>query len=246
MDSRISLLLKVATVVLTVAVLGVGALVVREAVFRDATPRTEAERAVVAAEEAVRANPEDPAARVKLAAAYLEQGAIRSASEQAEIAVRLAPGDPAGYYVLGIAQRRDGENEAAIKNLEKAVATEGQLAAFYQDAYAALARAYEDAGDEEKAIAAMEESINNGPENVVLLVERAQMYERLEKWAEAMFDYTLAMRFVPDYEPAVEGFNDLADQHPDAYEQVVRWWDEIEEQWDEESTPIPDSAPQQP
>lgn len=244
MESRISLVLRVATVVLVIAIVGVGALMVREIAFRDPTPRTEAERAVVAAEQAVRANPEDPAARVKLAAAYLEQGATRSAAEQAEIAVRLAPADPAGYYVLGIAQRRNGDNEAAIRNLEKAVGTEGQVAAFYQDAYAALARAYEDMGDIDKALEMMDESINNGPENVVLLVERAQMYERLERWAEALFDYTLAMRYVPDYEPAVERFDEIAAQHPDAYDTVVGWWRDIEEQWDEEGSLVPESVPQ--
>jgi tetratricopeptide (TPR) repeat protein len=245
MDSRISLLLRVVMVVLVVVILGIGAMFVREVAFKDPTPRTEAERAVVASEEAVRANPEDPAARTKLASAYLERGAVASAIEQAQIAVRLAPSEPAGYYVLGLAQRRNGDSDAAIKSLETAVATEGQLAAFYQDAYAALSRAYEDRGDEEKAIEAMDESIKNGPENVVLLVERAKMYERLEKWAEAIFDYTLAMRYVPNYEPAVEGFDNLAAAHPDAYETVVGWWDEIEEEWGDEEmpAPVPHSAP---
>ena len=118
----------------------------------DNAPRSEIERGVFAAEEAVQANPKDPIARVRLAAAYLERKSPRLAEEQAQLAIRLAPKDPSGYYVLGLAQTALNQNDAAIVSLEKASNTKGQQAPFYQDSFTALARAYERAGDQKKAM----------------------------------------------------------------------------------------------
>jgi tetratricopeptide (TPR) repeat protein len=187
------------------------------------TPETELERAVMAAEEAVRANPEDAAARTKLAAAYLDQGLTGAAAEQAEDALKLDPSDPTPLYVLGRAQLRMGDTDQSIETLERAVNTEGQLAQFYQDAYYALSQAYEEKGDEEKALEALDEAVNNNPDNVLMVFSRAQYYERQEMWADALFDYTIVLTYVPDHEEALARYEEISDEYPDAEAQALEW-----------------------
>ena len=150
---RLETLLKI-----LVTVLVIGTLVVSAALLRfvfaggKGTPRTELERAVVAAEEAVKASPNDPDARIKLAAAYYEQGGTAAAAKQAEIAVRLEPKVPDPYYMLGIAQAKLGKTQEAIANMNKAITLPGQTAAFYEDVYVQLAHALEKAGDKKAAL----------------------------------------------------------------------------------------------
>ena len=185
------------------------------------TPRTSAERAILSAEEAVRANPDDPVARVRLAAAYLEQGSAGQAIEQAQIALRIEPDDPSAYFVLGAAHAAQGELDLATQNLTRATQTEGQFAPFYQEVLIVLARVQEENGDREAALDSLEQALGYGPENATLLVERAQMLERAEQWFEAAFDYAWAVQFVPDYEEALEGLSRIESTHPEEYQEAV-------------------------
>src|SRR5512143_2448847 len=101
MLSRAVPLFRIITIVLVVALVAIGLLIFREVLFArsDAAPKTEVQRATQAAEAAVKANPKDANARIKLAAAYLEQKNTAKAVEQAEIAIRLKPDEPAGQYI---------------------------------------------------------------------------------------------------------------------------------------------------
>lgn len=228
MDSRASLVLKVVTIVLIVAVVGLGVLMVQYLITNagNVTPRTELERAVVSAEEAVRANPENSDARIKLAAAYLENGALSAAREQAKIAVRLKPKDPSGFYILGLVEAKDGNDKEAIKQFTTAVDTKGQLAGFYLDVYRAMAAAYDRSNDSSKAIDAMNKAINYGPENAELLYARGKLYEGKKQWVDALYDYVSAMQYVPDYTEAVTAAKALAKAHPEAVKEMQKRFDE--------------------
>ncbi|RJQ54659.1 MAG: hypothetical protein C4521_03950 [Actinobacteria bacterium] len=213
--------LKVAIVVLLVGLVVATAGLVRYFLSGPPqAPRTELERAVFAAEEAVRANPQDPVGRVKLSAAYLEAGSTGSAVEQAQFAVRLAPEDPSGYYALGLAQEASNDLEAAEKTLQKTTSMKGQLAPFYADAYVALARVQDRRGDVKTAIKSMESALKNAPENSYYLYRRGQLFERAEEWVAALADYRGALDFVPDYEEAREAYDRLAREHPDALKKL--------------------------
>lgn len=227
MTSRQVLYLKVFIAVMVVGIAGFAIALARYAMTgASGTPRTELERAVVAAEQAVRANPQDHASRVKLAAAYLERGDVSAAIEQATTSVRLDPKDPSGYYVLGLAETKRRDAPSAIKHLQKAVGTKGQLAQFYQDAHMALARAYEQNGQGKDAIAAMSRALDSGPENVIILYERGKLYERQQNWKSAMEDYAVALEYVPNYDPARTAFEALKKTHPDVFQQLQRYYNE--------------------
>lgn len=222
MRFRLSGVLNVLTIVLVV---GIVVMIVLFAAFlldRDRTPRTELERAVVAAEEAVRANPEDANARIKLAAAYLETGALAAAEEQASIAARLAPADPSAQYALGLVYSKRGDDEKAIVTLTKAANMEGQLAGFYQDVWAALAQSYQRTEQYDKALESINKALNFGPENALLLIERAQIYEKQEQWADALYDYQMARSYSPDLQEAVDGAARIANDHPESVEEAKK------------------------
>jgi tetratricopeptide (TPR) repeat protein len=224
MNSRLELVMRIAIGAVVVGILIIGGLFVRYLIVSggEQTPRTELERAIVAAEEAVRANPENSNARIKLAAAYLESGAVSAAIEQAQIATRLAPTDPSGFYVLGLAYAKQGDDAKTVVTLTKAANMEGQLAGFYQDVWAALAKAYERDDQDEKAIEAMNKALNFGPENSILLAERGSIYEGQKKWADALYDYAQAAQYSPDYEPAVSAVKRISSEHPEAVAEVQK------------------------
>lgn len=208
--------------VLVIAILVVGGALIRQLLAGNSgVPRTELERAVFAAEEAVKANPSDPAARVKLASAYLEEGSPAAAIEQAQNAIRLAPKDPTGYYILGLSESKKGDSASAVKDLKTAVATTGQQAGFYQDAYVSLAHELEKAGDLKGAKSALDKAIDNGPENVLVLDERASFAERQKDWYAAALDYAWSLQYVPDYQPAKDGLSRMQSQHPSESKQAI-------------------------
>lgn len=220
--SRYIPLLRIVVVVLVIAAVVLGAALVWTAMTgtQAAAPRTELERGLAAAEEAVKANPDNPTARVKLAAAYVEQKQYNAAVEQAQAALRIAPEDPSGYYVLGLAQVGKGDRAVAIVSLTKATTLKGQQAPFYQDAYVALARAQAADGDLDAAIDSISKAIDKGPENSLLLFERGQLYEQTGDWFGALQNLDWALGYTPDYQPARDAFARISTAHPEALEKL--------------------------
>jgi len=225
MQSRLKLILRLVTGVLIVGVLVVAGLIVVSMLGGDNTPTNIVEKAVAEAEEAVRANPESADARIKLSAAYTQSGAYAAATEQAQLAVRLDPTNPAGYYALGLAQSKSGKTKDAITTLTKAVNTEGQLAGFYSDAWAALAKAYERDNQLDKALESMDRALDNAPENSELLFLRGSFYEKKKLWADALYDYYQATAYVPDHAESLAGIDRISASHPEAVEETRKRFD---------------------
>jgi tetratricopeptide (TPR) repeat protein len=227
-SSRMLPLLRLAIVVMAVLIVVALAFILRDGVFRgglgaNQTPRTELERATVSAEEAVKANPNDGTARIKLAAAYLETGATGQALAQAKIAVRLEPKAADPYYMLGLAEAKAGDNKNAIIHLTQAVDTKGQQAQFYQDANVTLARVQEAVGDRKTALVTLGKAIDFGPENTPLLLERASMFERDNKWYLAGIDYAWALTYVPNDSAARTALERIKKDHPKEYAKAVAY-----------------------
>lgn len=222
MGDRFTQVLRIGIAVLSVALVVLAGLTARHIILQDpTTPRSELDRAVLSAEQAVKADPEDPAARVKLAAAYLERGNVRDAIDQAKIAVRLAPDDPAAFYVLGLAEVRSGDVEAGISDLKKAAELKGQTAPFYQDVWIALARTYERQERLDEAIRALTTALSYGPENAPLLYERGMLNEKAKRWMDAMDDYAAALEYLPQYKEAQQRLDSLKAAHPKDYQRLL-------------------------
>lgn len=221
MSRRWLTVLRILVVVAVVGVIAAGIGVVQALVDPDSgTPRTAAERTIQSAEEAVTANPDDPAARVRLAAAYLEQGSPGLAKEQATLALRIDPELPDAHFVLGVAHYRLGEHEAAVESLTKAGTTEGQFASFYQEVFVALGRAHEATGDYAAALEAMTTAVQYGPTNSLVYVERGLLFERNEEWFDAAADFAYSLIFVSDNQEAIDGLARIEQAHPEEYEKA--------------------------
>jgi tetratricopeptide (TPR) repeat protein len=231
LSSRVLTALRALVVLVVIAILVAGvALVQAIVVGDDGTPRTATERAIQSAEEAVRANPDDPVARVRLAAAYLEQGSNAKAIEQAELALRINPEMPDAHFVLGVAHYRNGDIDEAIASLTTAGETEGQFAPFYQEVFVALARAHEANDDLDSAIEAFTTAFGYGPENATVYVQRGEVLERAEQWYEAAVDYAYALIFIADYPEALEGLARIEQDHPDDYARAMETIEQIRAQ----------------
>lgn len=174
---------------------------------KNKTPRTEAERAIIVAETAVKADPNDPKARANLAAAYLAAGRFSDAIRQAEYAIKLNPDEGTGYLVLGVAQRELGRYDEAIKNIERAIKDENKTADWYVKAWIELAVTYEKKGDLKKAKEALDGAIGFFPEAANLYYERARITEKLGNYYGALLDYQAVLEFDPENKDAREAIN---------------------------------------
>ncbi|MCX7831729.1 MAG: tetratricopeptide repeat protein [Actinobacteria bacterium] len=174
---------------------------------KNKTPRTEAERAIIVAETAVKADPNDPKARANLAAAYLAAGRYSDAVKQAEFATRLNPDEGTGYLVLGIAQRELGRYDEAIKNIQRALKDENKTADWYVKAWIELATTYEKKNDIKKAKEALDGAIGYFPEASDLYFQRARLTEKLGDYYGAFLDYQAVLEFDPDNQQAREAIN---------------------------------------
>ncbi len=195
--------------VVVAAVIFVGFLVVNSAInqTKNKTPRTEAERAIIVAETAVKADPNDPRARANLAAAYLAAGRYSDALKQAEYARKLNPDEGTAYLVEGIALRELGRYDEAIPKIERAVQDQNKTADWYVKAFIELATTYEKKGDLKGAKKALDGAISFFPEAADLYFERARITEEMKNYYGALLDYQAVLEFDPENVRAREAIN---------------------------------------
>ncbi len=208
MNSRQTLtVLKVSTYLLAVGVLVAGGLVVNTMLNPRTTdtPRTEGERAVMSAERAVQADPDDPEGRSTLAAAYLSVGRFSDALREAEFAQRLDPEDGSGFLVAGMAQRQLGRYANAIASMNEALErSEDKTSDWFYLLYVEMARAFEAQEDYENAMTALNSALVYFPEAADLYYDRAVILEKMGEVENAILDYKAVLTFMPEDERATE------------------------------------------
>ncbi len=204
--ANLLLLMKVFTYVLVAAVLIAGGLVINSFVSpkKSDVPRTEAERSVMLAEKAVKADPNDPLARGNLAAAYLAVGRYSDALREAQYTMRLNPDEGTGYLVAGIALRELGKYNSAIEYLKKALQDKSKTSDWYLRVHLELATTYEAKNDYKNAKKSLDNAIGNFPEAADLYYERARITEKLGDLKSALEDYKAVLEFIPDDKKAQE------------------------------------------
>jgi len=211
MERWTSFLLKAIIFVLIMAVLATGAAIVRYTIFDNklSAPRTEAEKSLQLAVQAVKTNPNDARARIKLAAAYLEVGRVNAALSEAKIAAKLDPDDAEAFLVFGLANKEKGNFDEAVKNLEKAAKMDGKLGYFYQSCWLELAKIHMDQKKYKAAVRAYDAALGYGPESASILYDIAKAYELSGDTTSAAAYYKEVLEFVPDYEDALKSLERL-------------------------------------
>lgn len=151
--------------------------------------------------KAVEKAPKDPKAHVALGYQYLKRNDTKKAIAEYEKAQKLAgPEDIITLLNLGIAYKEIGEKEKAIQNLEKVI----KINQWHFIAQYNLAILYGDTKQYKKSLETFGIALQLEPGAADVLVSRARVYLSNGEFDKALVDVDKALRFVPDYQEAIE------------------------------------------
>lgn len=190
--------LRVAVLVVFVALLVVGVMLFRTLMFEEREPRTMAELKIYRAEQMVKKVPDDPRSRWALGSAYLEVGRDEEAAEEFKTAVKLAPDSWELHFALGNAYVVLAKQRAAVKEFKTAI----KLAPTVGDNYYSLGKVYLDAKQYEEAVKVLQEGLKVGAGAADTRFLLAQAYEATGKSELAIKEYRETLRYLPDYQEA--------------------------------------------
>lgn len=194
-----------ALIVLAVGVLFLVGLVLWKVAAPARAPRSAAEQEIIRMRDEVKKSPNSPEAHVDYANALYRTGDVEGAIAELEIALKLNSAHPLALYNLAIIQYYNGEREKAIAGMRvlvKRSPTDPEVS--YR-----LGVFLEETGDLKGAADAFGQSIQTRPEDVTARVRYGDVLAKLGKADEAKAQYEAALTYVPDYEPAKKGIEDL-------------------------------------
>lgn len=187
--------------ILAIQIIVVAALLflISNIIFRGSsnTPRTSLERKYYDALDAVKLDPTNPKARLKLAMVYMESGSYNQAIKELNYAVQLDPKDPEIYYGIGIASHKIRNLDKATKALNRAVNLKGTFGEVYREAYYELGEIYYEKKKYEESIKAFEKARLQGSEYPYVLIALAKAYEKAGYIDKAITEYKDAVRYNP-------------------------------------------------
>ncbi len=195
-----------AVIILIIAIVGVGALLVFS-VFaeKDPLPISAVERDIILYQDKVAKNPQDPQAYGSLAQAYLAAERYPEALAEANRLIKLQPKNLGGLYLRGLALRLTGDYDGALEAYDAVLAlvpTEAE--AMYQKSVVMRAK-----GDLDGAQKYLQAAVAANPMASDVRVQLGAVYESKGQKEKAVEQYREALRYVPDYAPALEALRRL-------------------------------------
>lgn len=187
--------LAILIVLVSVAIVVLGALVVRSVFIQPEAPRTAAERDLEAAQSALRAKPRDAAAHTDLGNAYYRIGDYEAAAGQFKTALSINRLYLAAQFNLAMVYKAQERPDLAVKELNA-------LLKKYPADDAALFRLgeiYMQQKKYDKAISAFQKSIRFNPIVADTHYSLALAYEKSGKRALAIKQYQQVLRYIPDH-----------------------------------------------
>lgn len=162
------------------------------------------ERGVGSLEEAVRANPQDPEARLALAQYYLDNGAFDEAASQAQQVLRAFPDNEGALFVQGISHFHSGEIETAVPPLTQFIEIRRQSPMAGTDtaletALYFLGASHNSLSQPALAIPALTEALAINSTDADAMYQLGLAYAQDGQHAAAIEQYQNAIRFVPDF-----------------------------------------------
>lgn len=195
-------------------VAAVGLLVVSGGVFSD-EPQSDAERDYQLLVDGLKENPTNPAVLMSLAEAEYDIGKEEDAFTHAKLAVKYAKEQPAfRIRYANLLLRSDRAKEARVQVLDEiALGTKGDAEPFFL-----LAQIDREMGDLKSAEKNIKRAIELEPTSVDFLTVYGTILEKRGDTEKAADLYLKAVRFVPDYRPAIEALERLGVEAPAAEE----------------------------
>ena len=154
-----------------------------------------AEKALHAAQEAVRLGPRLAEAHFALGSVYLATGRAHDAVSQLRRALDFEPNSDEGYRRLGSAYLAARQKDDAIAAYQKAI----RLSPYYPDNYQVLGDAYLDLGKNEKALDAYRQVTKLEPDTAAGYEGMGGVYFREGRWTESIPQFQRALDLQPDY-----------------------------------------------
>lgn len=162
--------------------------------------RTKIDRDLERIEQTVKARPKDARAHVALGNQLLARGDKKEALKEFKKAYELDKKDEVARFALGFGYRETGEYDKAIKMLEPLIKDRP----FYFLAQYNLGVAYFQTKQYDKAVKAYKMAIHVESGAADVYLELAKAYAALGKKKDALESVNQALKFVPDYQEALD------------------------------------------
>ena len=153
----------------------------------------EANQSLVAYDQAIRYNPDDPIGHIGRGLALVGTGRFDDAMASYNTALRIDPNNARIYGYLGAAMERLGQNARALANYDSSIRLDPNLPTTRRIRAALLSRL--DRGSE--AVTDLDEAIRLDPKNASAFKDRGGVYNRLGDHERALRDLDEAIRLDP-------------------------------------------------
>jgi len=178
--------------------------------FRPRGGASPVERAIQAAEQAVRENPSDPDLRLTLATLYYEHRLYDRAFEETTEILRAFPENEGALLLAGMAAVRLERPEEAISLLERFIALRKDRPEANADlqlelAYYQVGAGYVELGQSQEAVEPLKAALEISPTDADALYQLGLAYHHLGQDESAVEAFRKAVRLVPGFTEAYRG-----------------------------------------
>lgn len=181
-------------------------------------PQTDAERDYQLLLKGLEKNPKDPAVLMTLAEAEFDLGKEREALGHARSAVVYAKEQPAYRLRYASLLLRVDDVETAKKMVQEEIdlKTKGDPEPFFL-----MAQIERESGNLEEAEANIQKALDLVPTSADFIVVYGTILERQGKKDDAVAAYKGALKYLPDFQPALDGLKRLGVKPPESTESTA-------------------------
>jgi eukaryotic-like serine/threonine-protein kinase len=164
------------------------------AMYKESKDTLWTQKAVLAAQQGERLNPNLAEVHLSLGSVYSASGRTAEAVEQLKRALTLAPNSDEAYRRLGDAYKASGQKGESLSAYQSAVTANP----YYWYNHNTLGGAYFQFGETDKALQEFHKVAELAPENSTGYINTGAVYFRQGKWADAIPAFQKALEIQPD------------------------------------------------
>lgn len=199
MEDRLKKTLTYSVIVLTVLIMGLIILMLRDVFFDSGVPDNPAEQALVQAEARVKKDPRDADALFARAKAHADLGRTSAAIEDLENAAKLRPGAPMLHYTLALIYLNINNEKKAVEELNKELTVTDQR---NELAWFELGKIYNKKKEYNQAVACFKNALMRMEAGADVHYDLGKAYEGLGQYQLAAQEYKEVLRYIPDHAEA--------------------------------------------